>query len=184
MHPRYLYLSLINPLSWFSGNETDPEKLQLLRIISILAIILLFFIGREAWKFFRKANYYRGFFKQLIKKIDLDITLEKDRAYRPQVLTMTIRNTGKHDADLNAPVIEFRKIWTKRRFKVNGIKGQQIYPLFLYSGNAHQLDIETATFHQYDRSIKGFYWARIYVSDIEGRKWKSNKVKLRKSLVT
>lgn len=180
----YLGVLFIDPLTWFTGSETDPEKLQLLRIIAILSLILTLFIARELWKFSYKRNFYRGFFRQLIKRVSLDVTLEKDKIFRPRVLTMTIRNVGKRDADINAPVIEFRKIWTKRKFKVNGANRRQIYPLSLYVGNAHQLEIETASFHQYDRSIRKFYWARILVSDNQGRQWKSNKVKLRKSLVT
>jgi len=183
MNDWYLNVFLFDPLAIFSGNETDPEKLQLLRIIAFLVIILGLFITREVWKFFQqKRNFGRIFW--FLNKVKLEVTLDKDRLFRPQVLTLTICNTGKHEADLNAPVIEFRKIWTKRKFKVNGIKGQQVYPLFLHPGLTHELEIEIATFHQYDRSIKSFYWARMYVSDIDGHQWKSNKVKLRKSLVT
>jgi hypothetical protein len=97
---------------------------------------------------------------------------------------MTIRNTGKNEADIDAPVLEFRKIWTKRKFKLSGINGNAIYPMFIDTGKSHQLRIETSTFHQYDRSIKSFYWARVIVTDADGRLWKSNSVKLRKSLVT
>ena len=183
MNDWYLNMFLFDPLAIFSGNETDPEKLQLLRIIAILVIILGLFMARGIWKFFqKKENRSRIFW--FLNKVKLEVTLEKDRLFRPQVLTMTISNIGKQEADLNAPVIEFRKIWTKRKFKLNGIKGQQVYPLFLNPGLTHELQIETATFHQYDRTIKSFYWARIYVSDVEGHQWKSNKVKLRKSLVT
>jgi hypothetical protein len=179
----YFNLFLFDPLALFLGNETDPEKLQLLRIIAILIVILVLIIGWEIWKFLKNRRSSGGFFR-FLKKVKLEVSLGKDRFFRPQVLTLTIRNTGKYEADLNAPVLEFRKIWSKRKFKLNGIKGQQVYPLFLQPGVTHQLDIETSTFHQYDRSIKSFYWARIYVSDIEGRRWKSNNVKLRKSLVT
>ena len=183
MNDWYLNMFLFDPLAIFSGNETDPEKLQLLRIIAILVIILGLLMARGIWKFFqKKENRSRIFW--FLNKVKLEVTLEKDRLFRPQVLTMTISNIGKQEADLNAPVIEFRKIWTKRKFKLNGIKGQQVYPLFLNPGLTHELQIETATFHQYDRTIKSFYWARIYVSDVEGHQWKSNKVKLRKSLVT
>lgn len=183
MNECYLNVLLFDPLAMFSGHETDPEKLQLLRIIAFLIIVLGLFIAREAWKFFqKKENFSRIFW--FLNKVKLEVTLEKDRLFRPRVLTMTIINTGKKEADLNAPVIEFRKIWTKRKFKLNGIKGHQVYPLFLHPGLTHELEIETATFHQYDRSIKNFYWARIYVSDVDGHQWKSNKVKLRKSLVT
>lgn len=183
MNDCYLGVFVFDPLVLFSGSETDPEKLQLLRIIAILAVLLGFFILREVLKFFRQPANRSRFFS-FYKKVKLEVTLEKDKLFRPQILTMTIRNLGKQDADLNAPVIEFRKIWSKRKFKVNGIHGQQVYPLFLYPGHVHQLQIETITFHQYDRSIKSYYWARVYVSDAEGRQWKSNKVKLRKSMVT
>ena len=183
MNNWFLTVFLFDPLALFSGNETDPEKLQLLQIIAVLLIILGLFIARDIWRFFQQKENRSRFF-WFLNKVKLEVTLDKDRLFRPHVLTMTIRNIGKHEADLNAPVIEFRKIWTKRKFKVNGIKGQQVYPILLYPGMTHELEIETVTFHQYDRSIKSFYWARIYVSDIEGHKWKSNKVKLRKSLVT
>lgn len=183
MNDRYLNVFLFDPLGWYSGYETDPEKLQLIRIIAFLLIVLGLFISWEAWRFFHKRKNSGGVFG-FLNKVKLEVSLEKDRLFRPRVLTMTIRNKGKYEADLNAPVIEFRKIWSKRKFKVNGINGQQVYPLFLYPGITHQLEIETVTFHQYDRDIKSFYWARVYVSDAEGHQWKSNKVKLRKSLVT
>lgn len=134
---------------------------------------------------FRKIRNMKPFkLSRLFKTIKLVVQLEKDKPLRPQVLTMTIRNTGKNEADIDAPVLEFRKIWTSRKFKLNGINGNAIYPMFISSGNTHQLRIETSTFHQYDRSIKSFYWARIIVTDVDGRTWKSNSVKLRKSLVT
>lgn len=179
----YFNLFLFDPLALFSGNETDPEKLLLMRIIAILLLVLFIIIGWEAWKLVQKKRNSGGFFR-FLKKVKLEVVLEKDRLFRPQALTLTIRNIGKYEADLDAPVLEFRKIWSKRKFKLNGIKGQQVYPLFLQPGLTHQLRIETSTFHQYDREIKNFYWARIDVSDVEGHKWKSNKVKLRKSLVT
>lgn len=183
MRSWYFNLFLFNLSDLFLGNETDPEKLQLIRMITILSAILLLVVCWEIWRFFRRnANSGRSFL--FPKKLTLNVSLDKDRLFNPQVLTITIRNTGKYEADLNAPVLQFRKIWTKRKFKLNGIKGQQVYPLFLQPGITHQLHIETATFHQYDRAIKKFYWARIVVSDVEGRKWKSNEVKLRKSLVT
>lgn len=179
----YFNLFLFNPFAPFSGTETDPEKLQLIKIVDFLLIILFLILIWEVWKFFQKRNNSGGFFRQF-KKVKLEVSFKKDKLFHPNILTLTIRNTGKHEADLDAPVLEFSKIWSKRKFKLNGINGQQVYPLYLQPGITHQLQIETATFHQYDRSIKSFYWARIFVSDVEGRKWKSNKVKLRKSLVT
>lgn len=158
------------------------EKETLVWIIIILSILLLVVLAYEIQKISRK-GYSFNFFR-FFKKVRLEISLEKDRLFRPQVLTMTIRNTGKNEADIHAPVLEFRKIWTSRKFKLNGVGGNQIYPMYISPGKIHQLRIETISFHQYDRAIKSFYWARILVSDVNGRKWKSNMVKLRKSLVT
>ncbi len=170
------------PFSSISKLFEDVEKETLVWIVLILAAILLTIMGLELRKYVR--NNRSISFTRFFRKVQLVVSLQKDRPLRPQVLTMTIRNTGKNEADINAPVLEFRKIWTTRKFKLNGISGNQIYPMFIDAGKVHQLRIETATFHQYDRSIRSYYWARILVSDVEGRKWRSNKVKLRKSLVT
>ncbi len=161
---------------------TNVDKETLVRVIIILSLILLAVVGYEIHRIFKGSA--KGRFKRIFRKVRLEVTLKKDRLFYPQVLTLTIENTGKREADIDAPVIEFRKIWSVRKFRLNGINGNNIYPIFIDAGKIHQLHIETTTFHQYDRSIKSYYWARIYVTDVDGRKWRSNKVKLRRSLVT
>ena len=178
----YFFLFELSLPGFVSQLAEGVEKETLVWIIIVLSILLLVVLGFELRKVSRKNHMYN--FMRFFRKIELVVSLDKDRLFRPQVLTLTIRNTGKYEADINAPVLEFRKIWSTRKFKLNGINGNQIYPMFIDVGKVHQLRIETSTFQQYDRSIKSFYWARIFVSDVEGRKWKSNKVKLRKSLVT
>lgn len=158
------------------------EKETLICIIIVLLIILIGILTYEIRKTPRCKNPFNII--RFFRNVKLELILEKDRFLRPQILTITIRNIGKKEADIDAPVLEFRKIWTKRRFRLTGVNGYMNYPMYIDAGNRHQLRIETAQFHQYDRSIKSFYWARVIVSDVDGRKWKSNKVKLRKSLVT
>lgn len=158
------------------------EKETLVWIILFMTIPFLFVLSAFIFRISRNIKPIK--LSRFFKTVKLEIKLEKDKPLRPQLLTMNIRNTGKNEADIDAPVLEFRKIWTKRKFKLNGINGNAIYPMFIDSGKAHQLRIETSTFHQYDRSIKSFYWARVIVTDVDGRQWKSNSVKLRKSLVT
>lgn len=172
-------LSLSSIVSWLSEAF---EKEMLAWIILIMAIPFIAVLAILVFRVSRNVKPIK--LSRFFKKVKLDVLLEKDKPLRPQLLTMTIRNTGKNEADIDAPVLEFRKIWTKRKFKLNGINGNAIYPMFIGSGKMHQLRIETSTFHQYDRSIKSFYWARIIVTDVDGRRWKSNSVKLRKSLVT
>lgn len=158
------------------------EKKTLLWISIVLSIPYLLLLAVYLFRKVKDGRPYK--LSRFLKRVKLVVHLEKDKPLRPQVLTMTIRNTGKHEADIDAPVLEFRKLWTKRKFKLSGKNGQHIYPMFISPGNSHQLHIETGTFHQYDRAIKSFYFAQIRVTDVDGRKWKSNKVTLRKSLFT
>jgi hypothetical protein len=178
----YFFLVNLNLHSFVSRQAEGMEKETLIWIILILSILLLAILFFELRQVIR--NNHSISFSRVFRKVNLVISLDKDRPFRPQVLTMTIRNTGKIEADINAPVLEYRKIWSTRKFKLNGVSGNQIYPMYIDVGKVHQLRIETSTFHNYDRSIKSYYWARILVSDVEGRKWRSNRVKLRKSLVT
>jgi len=158
------------------------EKETLVWIILIMTIPFIVVVSIFIFRITRNIKPIK--LSRFLKTVKLEILLEKDKPLRPQLLTLTIRNTGKNEADIDAPVLEFRKIWTKRKFKLNGINGNAIYPMYISPGKTHELRIETSTFHQYDRSIKSFYWARIRVTDVDGRTWKSNSVKLRKSLVT
>ena len=182
MNKGHLFLAVLFPLFAFTPFETDLEKETLLTIIYILVLVLFILLIFEIQRYATKRK--PGKLKRLFRKQKLEVALEKDRHLRPQVLTMTITNTGKHEAVIESPVLEYRKIWSKRKFKLNGINGQLIYPMYIDPGKHHQLRIETSTFHQYDRSVKSFYWARIYVTEVNGKKWKSNNVKLRKSLFT
>jgi hypothetical protein len=182
MNKGHLFHSVLLPVLVFSPFESGLEKETLVMIIDALIVILLLILGFEIQRFAR--NRKSAYFTRLFRKAKLEVRLEKDRPFRPKVLTLTIINNGKHEVDIDAPVLEFRKIWSKRKFKLNGINGQAIYPMFIDTGKAHQLRIEISTFYQYDREIKSYYWARVCVTDAKGRKCKSNNVKLRKSLVT
>lgn len=175
-------LAIFNPLLFLSELGAGFEKETLVQIILILALLLGTLVVFDLWRILKnkgKGTIWRPFFR-----LKLEVFLDKDRVFHPQVLTMTILNAGKREVEIESPVLEFRKIWSKRKFKLNGINGNYIYPMLINPGDKHQLFIETTRFHQYDNEIKSFYWARIYVTDVEGRRWKSNDVKLRKSLVT
>jgi len=178
----YFLLIKLSLQSIVSKLSEGFEKETLGWIILVLILPFLAILSVVIYRILKNIRPIK--LSRLLKSVKLEILLEKDKPLRPQVLTMTIRNTGKNEADINAPVLEYRKIWTTRKFKLNGVSGNQIYPMFIDPGKTHQLRIETTTFHQYDRNIKSFYWARIFVTDVDGRQWKSNKVKLRKSLVT
>ena len=156
--------SILTVSGFISGIDSDT----LAYIIVVQALVIFILLTYEIWRIFKnkgKGTIWRPFWR-----IKLVVYLDKDRVLNPRVLTLTIRNAGKREVELNAPVLEFRKIWSKRKFKLSGTNGNYIYPLFIEPGGKHQLFIETSRFHQYDEEIKGFYWARVYLSDAEGRR--------------
>lgn len=158
------------------------DNAMLVNIILIQALVIVFLVGYEIRRILKSKG--QGTIWRPFWRIKLVVYLDKDRVYNPNVLTLTIKNTGKREVEINAPVLEFRKVWSKRKFKLSGSNGNSNYPMFIQPGNKHQVFIETARFHQYDEEIKGYYFARIYFSDVDGRKWRSNDVKLRKSWLT
>jgi hypothetical protein len=158
------------------------EKGTLIVIIFVLTLLIVAMVGFEIVRFAR--NEGKGSPLNPFRRVKLFVFLDKDRMFYPQMLTLTIKNRGKRGVQIEAPVLEFRKVWSKRRFKLNGTNKNVLYPTYVDGLEKHQLFIETERFYHYDREIRSYYWVRVYVSDVEGRKWKSNDVKLRKSLVT
>lgn len=170
---------LIIPLGVLGQNEVAPEGYKLLWFVLILVAIPIayYFIN----KLVQKPGSQKGRSVSVFRR-KLKIDLLKDRSYRPNVLTLKITNRSRKDFDLEAPVLCFRKIWSKRKFKLKGINRYEIYPLYLEAGKTHELRIDLSVFHSHDRNLKRFYWAKIRVRDTKGKKYSSPYITLRKSL--
>ena len=174
------FISLIVvPFSAFSQNEVRPEGDKLLWIFAILIAIPLVYYLFLSKRLKRKNTSVKPGFR--IGR-NLKIELVKDKKYRPRVLTLRVLNKSKSDVDLEAPVLHFRKFWSKRKFKLKGIDRYEIYPLYLEAGKTHELRIDLSVFFNYDRKLKRFYWAKVRVVDKKGRTYSSRFITLRKSL--
>ena len=173
------YFSMISPVVLQIQNEVGPEG-QKLWVIPMLLLLLL-----GAYLLFRrqtikKPGSHKKKFSLSLKRITVD--LHKDRNFRPKVLILKVKNNRRKDVDIEAPVLVFRKLWSKRKFKLKGMNRYEIYPLYLEAGKEHELQINLSVFHEHDRSIRRFYWAKVFVFDTKGRKYSSKYVTLRKSL--
>lgn len=179
MKKLFFTLLLIIPLGVLAQNEVAPEGDKLLWFVLILVAIpiVYYFIN----KLVQKPGGQRGR-PVSVSWRKLKIDLLKDRTYRPNVLTLRITNQGRKDIDLEAPVLCFRKVWSKRKFKLKGINRYEIYPLYLEAGKTHELRIDLSVFHSHDRNLKRFYWAKVRVLDTKGKKYSSSYITLRKSL--
>ncbi|WP_423130332.1 hypothetical protein [Gaoshiqia sp. Z1-71] len=173
-----LLIFLLIPLVVFSQDEVGPDGYLLLWFLIIPAVVALIWIFVRWLKNNGKAKPAGPSFS--FRRLTVD--LKKDRKHRPNTLTLLIRNNRSRDVDIEAPVLLFRKLWSIRKFKLKGINRYQIYPLYLEAGKSHELRISLAVFHEHDRGLRKYYWAKILLQDTRGRKYASKYVTLRKSL--
>lgn len=174
-----LFFSLVVPAKVFSQNEVQPDGDKLLWVIvALICLPIVYYLIR--FRLFPKKNIKGRPVSVSSRK--LKVELEKNRRYRPSVLTLKISNNSRKDIDLQAPVLMFRKLWSKRKFKLKGIDRYEIYPLYLEAGKAHELRIDLSVFYNYDKKLRRFYWTKIRVADTKGKAYTSRYVTMRKSL--
>ncbi len=173
-------LMIAMPLQVVAQNEVAPEGYKIFWFIAILIAIpfAYYFVS----KFLKKSKPLKKGKPGSVSRRKLKVELIKDRKLRPHVLTLKVTNSSKKDIDLAAPVLVFRKLWTKRKFKLKGLNRYEIYPLYLESGKTHELRIDLSVFYNHDRKIKRFYWAKVKVFDTRGKKYSSGYITLRRSL--
>lgn len=160
--------------------QVAPEGYKLFWMLGavVFVLLLLWFI------IYRSSKRQSSQRKYLFRKRKLKLDLSKDRSVRPKTLKLIVENIGASEVDMEAPVLLFRKLWSKRKFKLKKVNGKLIYPLFLETGKIHRVDIDLTKFFEHDKKIKRFYWGRIIISDVKGKTFKSKYVSLRKSLFT
>lgn len=142
--------------------------LPVLAVLGVFASISLFNnLKSRAW-----------FTNQKIK-----VEIGKSRLYYPEYVKLTITNTGKVDVDLDRPLLVFDNFWIKRKFRISGVEGRDIYPIFLEKGKSHSLNIDLSSFYDYDRKLKRYPKASIVVFNMQGKRLAGHAVYLRKTLI-
>ncbi len=174
----FLVLFFISEITAFGQNEIGPDGDKLLALLLIVALLgALFLVLRGKGKK-GTTKSRRPFFKFKIVRINLD----KDRIYFPDVLTLSVKNIGTEDIDLDRPLLIFDNFWLKRKFRIKGMENRTFYPLYLTKGNTHTLEIDIKRFYYHDKKLKKFPKVSIIVYDVKGRRLGSKSVFLRKTL--
>ncbi len=183
-HLKYFMICMkifLSPILLQLTTEVSSQGSTALLIAGLIILIAigLFFVLR----YYRKKKGVKpSKFSFSLKRIKVDLL--KDRMYKPKTLTLRIKNKSRKDIDVEAPVLMFRKLWSKRMFRLKGLNRYEIYPLYLEAEKTHELRISLNVFHEHDKSLKRFYWAKVYTYDTKGREYSSRYVKLRRSLFT
>jgi hypothetical protein len=160
----------------WAQNEIGPEGKKIAWLLAVLfPVILYFIISQSRWfkKGSLRATNHRG---------KVRITLEKDRRFYPDFLTLTIKNIGKNDVDLDRPLLTFENYPMRRNFRIKGSNRHSFYPLYLDSGRTHTLEIELVRFYQYDRKLKRYPRVIVTVFDVKNRRLGKKSLYLRKTL--
>ena len=146
-------------------------------IITIL-VIGFFLYGRT--RTFKKGTSGKKLsFGNKSKPYFAEIHLVKSRRFNPSYIEMTVTNTGKNDIDLNAPVIIFKRWFTKRRFRVLKVEHSEIYPIFLEPGRSSVLDISMDQFYEAVPELQLACRMRIEMIDHKGKSYRSQTIRLK-----
>lgn len=127
-------------------------------------------------------NRFKSFQKEFFRRNRVSVKLEKNRLYYPEFLKLIVYNRGKHDVDIDTPLLIFSSIWVSRKFKLKGLGSSFAYPLYLSGGQTHTLVVDLDRFYRFDRYLKRLPRVRVVVYTTGGRRLGSCKLLLRKTL--
>lgn len=162
----------------FAQNEIGPEGHKLLWIILLFLGISAVFIYTS--KPFKKRAKKGS--RPFLRRAKVQIKLNKDALYYPSNLSLTVKNEGDSDLDIDKPLLVFDNFWLKRKFRLKGQDNYSFYPLFLEKGKTHTLQINLDRFYSHDKKLRKFPKAKVYLTDVKGKKLGSKSVFLRKTL--
>lgn len=171
----FLFILLLLSVPLFAQNEIGPEGEKIAWLLALLIPVILYFI-------IARLRHCKSGYKSTKKRGKVQLTFEKDRRYYPDYLTLSIKNIGRNDVDLDRPLLTFDNSMLKRNFRIKGSNRHNFYPLYLDPGQTHKLEIELAQFYLYDRKLKRYPKVIVTVFDVKGRRLGRKSLYLRKTL--
>ena len=174
-----LTFSLLISKVILAQNEIGPDGDKLIGLIIVLTLlgVVAYFVLNKMGKKNRSFS-----FTSIFKFRRINIELEKDRLYYPDFLTLTVKNTGNTDLDLERPLMIFFNFWFKRKFRIKGMENYTFYPLYLEKGKTHTLEIDINRFYSHDKKLKRFPKVKIVIYEVKGKRLGSKTIYLRKTL--
>jgi hypothetical protein len=146
-------------------------------IITVLVIGL--FLFNRTRTFARGANGQKLSFKKKSEPYNAEIILKKNRHLNPSNIEMTVTNTGLKEIDLHAPVIVFKRWFTKRKFRVLRVEHSEIYPILLEPGDVSVLNISLDQFFEDVPELQLACRMNIEMKDLNGKWFRSSTIRLK-----
>ena len=145
----------------------------------IIVLVIGFFIYNRSRRFSRGASGKKMSFRKKTKPYCAEITLFKSRRLSPSNVEMIVTNEGMKEIDLQAPVIIFKRWFTKRKFRVLKVEHSEIYPILLEKGKTYLLDISLEQFYETVPELQLACRMSVEMKDIRGNRFKSQTIRLK-----
>ncbi|NEW81637.1 MAG: hypothetical protein GZ094_04650 [Mariniphaga sp.] len=160
--------------------DVSPFVLTLVKwsLITIVLVVGLFVLNRTR-TFAKGTNGKKLSFNKKRVPYDAEIVLDKSQRYNPSIIGLTVSNTGTKEIDLSAPVIIFRRWFSKRKFKVLKVEHSEIYPILLGPGKIYELDISLDQFYEAVPELQLACRMSIEMKDQNGKRFKSQTIRLK-----
>lgn len=160
--------------------ELSPFVLTLLKWSLIITVLVGgYFIVNRSRTFAKGASGKKLSFRKRSKTNAVEIYLGKSRRFNPSNVEMSVTNYGTNEMDLYAPVIIFKRWFTKRKFRILKVEHSEIYPILLEPGKTSVLDISLEQFYEAVPELQLACRMSVEMKDRNGKRFKSKTTRLK-----
>jgi hypothetical protein len=142
-------------------------------------VVVGFFIFNRTSTFSKGKSGRKMSFRKKTKPYCAEIFLLKSRWLNPSNIEMTVTNAGTKEIDLYAPVIIFKRWFTRRKFRVLRVEHSEIYPILLERGKSYILDISLEQFYDTVPELQLACRMSIEMKDLNGNRFRSRTIRLK-----
>ncbi len=178
--PTILKMTEIPEISILTLLAVTSFELMLMKGVLIIIVLVIGFIVFNRTRTFSKgASGKKMSFRKRTKPFCVEILLHKSARFNPSNVEMSVTNTGIKAIDLYAPVIIFKRWFTKRKFRVLKVEHSEIYPILLERDKTYVLDISLEQFYETVPELQLACRMSIEMKDLNGNKFRSQTVRLK-----
>jgi hypothetical protein len=151
--------------------------LKLILIVFLLTLLVFYFLrGR----IYRKGIPGRKLtFGERLIRSKIEITLSGNRPLNPSYILMTVRNIGKREVDLDAPILIFKRWRSRRKFRILTVGESEIYPMFMDPGQESVVNISLEQFYQSAPELRRACRLSTEMKDDTDRRFRSRTIRLK-----
>jgi len=155
----------IKPLAEIERERQQDQQLPgTTSLVLMMVLVLVFYVGVK-----------KGWFVKLIPAIVwVSLRLHRNKQTQHRMLKISILNQSKESHTFLAPILVFGSPFKKsRKFRIKGGDGQDVFPITLMPGTAHQLTLDFDQFRRKAGNLEKYVWVRIEVESSGDKSFKS-----------